>query len=103
EPIWKAVGRDLAEPSEEDAEHDHREERLDDRPCHAERRLLVADLDFTPDEKEPELTVLQQFTEMRNRPCAGRLDRVSWQRRRIVSEKGGRRVNGGGHHFEGDG
>ena len=39
----------LRQLAEEDREHDHRHQRLDDRPAGAEHRLLVADLDVAPD------------------------------------------------------
>ncbi len=47
----------LRELAEEEAEHDHREERLDHRPRRAERRLLVADLDVAPDQEVDQLAV----------------------------------------------
>ncbi len=72
--IGKAVRGHPGQMAEKDGEDHHREERLDDRPGRAEHRLLVADLDVTPDEKVQELAVLPQVAELEGNPAARGLD-----------------------------
>ncbi len=59
--IGKAVGGYLPQLAEEQAENEHGEEGLDDRPCGAERGLLVANLDVAPDEEVQQLAVVTHF------------------------------------------
>ena len=48
--IGQAVRGKAREDAEDDGEDEHREQRLHDRPGHAERGLLVADLHVAPDQ-----------------------------------------------------
>ena len=70
----QAVRRHAGEPPEEQAEDEHREQRLQHRPGDAERRLLVPDLHVTPDQEVQQLAIVPQLPEAQRRPAARRFD-----------------------------
>ena len=68
------VGRQLCELSEDHAENDHRNNRLQNRPTHSQCSLLVADFDIAPDQKVHQLAVLPQVFQIQRHPSPGWLD-----------------------------
>src|SRR5438874_2273659 len=86
--IWKTVGRYLSQLPEEDAEDDHRKQRLDDGPGRSEDRLLVADLDVAPDQEVHELPVLPQVGQLQRAPAARRGNEQFRQRCRGCGARG---------------
>src|SRR5581483_7283254 len=59
--VRHALGRDVRQPAEEEAEDQHGEEGLEYGPRHAERGLLVSDLDVSPGEVIKELAELDDL------------------------------------------
>ena len=59
----------FGELAEDEREDDHRQERLEDRPGDADRRLLVADLDVAPDERAEQLAVVPELADVEVRPA----------------------------------
>ena len=51
------------QPAEEQTEHKHHEQRLDDRPRRPERGLLVAHLDIAPGQEIEQLAILRKLAE----------------------------------------
>ena len=74
ERVGNAVRRHMREASEEEREHDHREQRLEHRPSDPEHGLLVADLEVAPDEEVQQLAIGDDLTQPQSHPAAGRLD-----------------------------
>src|SRR5215213_5225145 len=72
--VGKAIRCHPGEPPEEEAEHEHGEQRLQHSPRHPECRLLVPDLDVTPDEEEQELAIRPQLAEAQGGPAARWVD-----------------------------
>ena len=72
--VREPVRRHPGEPPEEQAEDEHGEQRLQHGPRHAERRLLVPDLDVTPDEEEQQLAIVPQLAKAQRRPAARGID-----------------------------
>ena len=57
------------------AEHQHREEWLDDRPTRPQQGLLVADLDVSPSQEEKQFAILPQLSPVNTSPFACGTDR----------------------------
>src|SRR5262249_7637284 len=80
--VWKSVRREPPELPEHDREHDHRQERLENRPGDADRGLLVANRDVPPGEMPRELAEVPQLAHVEVRPARCRLDhrppRAGW-------------------------
>ena len=55
--VRQAVGGHLRQTAEDEREDGHREEWLDDGPSHADRCLLVANLEVSPHEEVEQLPV----------------------------------------------
>ncbi len=55
--VGQTVVWQLGHFAEQQREHDHRHERLQNRPVRPEHRLLVTDLDVAPDEEEEQLAI----------------------------------------------
>ena len=72
--VRNAVGGHLRELAEEDAEGDHHQERLDERPGGAKDGLLVADGDVAPSEQVRQLTVVPELAQIELHPAARGLD-----------------------------
>src|SRR5258707_227332 len=66
--------RHAAEAAEEDREGEGGRQRLNDGPRRAEDRLLVADLDVAPDEKEEQLAVRPELRQIQHLQGAGSLE-----------------------------
>jgi len=81
--IGHAVPRNAGETPEEQAEDDHREERLDDCPTGAERRLLVANGDVAPRQEAQQLAIAPDLAQIQRCQAAAALE--SRDRRAFVS------------------
>ncbi len=66
--IRNAVRGHASETAEEETEDKHQEERLDNRPSQAERSLLVAHFDITPNEKIKQLAIIPNFPQVERFP-----------------------------------
>ena len=77
ERVGHAVARHSNQAREDDGEHEHHRERLEQRPESAEPRLLVANVDAMPAQNGKEVAIMAEPAEMcarRNRSrCADRL------------------------------
>ena len=73
--IRNALGREVGESPEDECKDDHRQERLQDRPQHADRRLLVAHRDVSPCERQQQLPVLPELQDVEVWPARCRADR----------------------------
>ena len=73
--VRDALGGDAREPPEDHREDEHRQERLEHGPGHAQDRLLVADLDVAPDEEEEQLAArgAVSFQSIAIQPDRGRI------------------------------
>ena len=69
--IGDAVAGDTREATEDEGEHEHAYDRLDDRPADPEQRLLVAGLDVAESEEHDQLAVRPQLAQPQ-RPAAAR-------------------------------
>jgi len=76
-----AAGPHVEQLVEDDREHDHRQEGLQDRPGHPQHGLLVADEDVAPGEEVEQLAVLPQLPEPEPHPPLGRPDDQGGHRR----------------------
>ena len=72
--IRDAVRGEVRELPEDECERNHRQERLQDRPRDADRRLLVANGDVAPGEPEQQLAVVPQLGDVEMRPARRGLD-----------------------------
>ena len=72
--VLLALGGEVRELPEDEREHDHRQERLQDRPRDADERLLVANLYVAPHEAAEQLAVVPQLAQVEARPARGRPD-----------------------------
>ena len=61
--IRNAVRRNLSELAEEQTEHNHHEERLNDGPGSAQRGLLVANLNVAPGQEVEQLAIVPQLAQ----------------------------------------
>ena len=68
EGIGHVAGRNLGQRPEEQAENDHHEQGLDNRPGEAEYRLPVVYLDVAPDEKIEKFAVGPYLPEVDRHP-----------------------------------
>ena len=75
--IEAKIRRKLGEPTEEQSEDEHAEDRLQDDPQNADRSLFVTDLDVAPNEEIEEFSVGPDFAEAKLEEAAGRLDAES--------------------------
>ena len=92
ERVRNALARDLGESSKDDRKDHHREERLDYGPGDTEARLLVPDLNVSPDEEVRAVPrYCRDLIEIDRNPLAGGPD----DQRREVGE--GRDL---GHHSD---
>ena len=87
--IRNSVRWHLGQPAEDKREHQHREQRLKNRPGGAEQSLLVADLHVTPDQEIEEIAVAPEVEEVQPDPSPAGDDRN--ERLRVVGD-GGRRL-----------
>ena len=83
----------MRDPAEEDAEDRDADERLDDRPGHAERGLLEPELEILESEEEDELAVGEELAQVDPGKPAGRSAVLDPLRARAVLVRGG----AGGH------
>jgi hypothetical protein len=61
--VWRrALGRHLGEFAENHGEHDHGQQRLDERPSQAYDGLLVAHSDIAPSEHEEQFPIPPKIT-----------------------------------------
>ena len=74
ERVGDAVGRHTGEATEEQAEHDHAHERLDDGPEEPEHGLLVPNSHVPPGEEVQQLAEGPELSEPERAPACRRLD-----------------------------
>src|SRR5262249_2713157 len=56
-------------PADEETKNDHRDEWLENRPADAQYRLLVANLDVTPNQKVKQFAVTPKLAEVEEVPA----------------------------------
>jgi hypothetical protein len=79
ERVRKPLRRNLGDPSEDEGEDNHRKQRLDNGPQTSQHRLLVSNLDVTPDQVIREAAVLPELFQLERGPNTTRsLDTDEW-------------------------
>jgi hypothetical protein len=76
--IGDPLGRYLGQFSKENVENDHEEKRLNNGPEDTQNRLLVSNLNVTPNQKIQQFTIIQEITYLGEYPATRGFNCYDW-------------------------